>query len=187
MECWAPRRSALAGAAPTMHSGRSGQRNWRPRREPVKVRDMPALTLTFVDDSEADHYLIQHAAQALPSPVRTQHFLHADHFLISLDRGELTQDALITDLNMPGPSGFDLIGALRDRPAWRHLPVLVLSTSAAAVDRGHAAGLDVAGYFVKSLSYAAQVEQLHDMVAMIRRHAGPHGTTHEAVRPQTTM
>lgn len=92
---------------------------------------MPALTLTFVDDSEADHYLIQHAAQALPSPVRTQHFLHADHFLISLDRGELTQDALITDLNMPGPSGFDLIGALLDRPAWRHLPVLPPPSTAA--------------------------------------------------------
>lgn len=133
---------------------------------------MPALTLTLVDDSEADHFLIQHAAQALLTPVLTQHFLHADHFLTSLDRGELRQDALIVDLNMPGPNGFDLIGALRDRPAWRHLPILVLTTSAAAIDRDRAAHLDVAGYYVKSLSYAAQVEQLHDMVTRVERLAG---------------
>ncbi len=130
---------------------------------------MPGLTLTFVDDSEADHFLIRDAAEALEWPVHTQHFLHAGQFLTALDHGEVRQDAVITDLNMPGPTGFDLIGALRARPKWREMPVLVFTTSASAADRAQSAGLGVAGYFVKPVSYEALVGQLKDMVDLVRR------------------
>ena len=130
---------------------------------------MSELTLTFVDDSEADHVLIQDAVEALAFPVRCHHFVHARPFMEALDRGEIAPHAVITDLNMPGPTGFDLIGALRTRPMWAHLPVLILSTSPADVDRERAATLNIAGYFVKPVLYAALVEQLHEMVTLVQR------------------
>ena len=130
---------------------------------------MPGPLLTFVDDSEADHLLIQDALGTLNVPVRSQHFMQVNPFLAAMDRGEITQDAVITDLNMPGPSGFDLLQAIRSRHAGQPLPILIFSTSPAAADRARAAALDVAGYFVKPVSYDGLVEQLQDMVDLILR------------------
>ncbi len=134
---------------------------------------MHGFSLTFVDDNEAEHFLIQEAVGDLAVPVRSQHFLHADQFLESLERGEVTQDAVITDLNMPGRNGFELIHALRARREWLHLPVLILTTSAAEVDRARAADLDADGYFVKPLTQAALVEQLGAMLQVIRGRMTP--------------
>lgn len=130
---------------------------------------MRELSLTFVDDSESDHDLIQEALADLDVPVRSQHFLHAAHFLDSLARGEVTQDAVITDLNMPGPTGFDVIRALRTQAEWQDLPILVLTTSDSPKDRERASRLDIDGYFVKPVAHAALVAHLDAMVGLIRR------------------
>ena len=128
---------------------------------------MPGPLLTFVDDSEADHLLIQDALETLNIPVRSQHFVQVSQFLAALDCGEITQDAVITDLNMPGPSGFDLLQAIRSRHPGQTLPILIFSTSPAAADRALAAALDVDGYFVKPVSYDGLVAQLREMVDLV--------------------
>ena len=129
---------------------------------------MPGPLLTFVDDSEADHVLIQDALDTLKLSVRSQHFVQVGAFLDALDRGEITQDAVITDLNMAGPSEFDLLQALRDRNLMRTVPVVVFSTSPSDADRDRAAALHVAGYFVKPVAYAELVERLNDILTLIR-------------------
>lgn len=137
---------------------------------------MPALSLTFVDDNEADHLLLQDALDELEISTECRHFLHADEFLAALNRGELTLDAVITDLNMPGRDGFALIRALRASPTWRHLPVLVFTTSRAERDRAQAAALRADGYFVKPDSYNALVDELGVMIRLVQ-HCGAARTT----------
>ncbi|MDP9765517.1 response regulator [Deinococcus enclensis] len=114
--------------------------------------------LIFVDDSEADHLLIREALKALGSPVHSQHFLNAGHFLSALDSGTVTPDAVIIDLHMPGPSGFDLTPLLRVRLMARAFPLLVLTTSGTLGHRARAADLGVAGVDVKLLSFSGLVE-----------------------------
>jgi DNA-binding response OmpR family regulator len=38
-----------------------------------------------------------------------------------------TPSLIITDVVMPGMSGFDLVSALREHETWRHIPVVMLS------------------------------------------------------------
>lgn len=128
--------------------------------------------LIFVDDSEADHLLIQEVLKALGSPVHSQHFLNAGHFLSALDSGTVTPDAVITDLHTPGPSGFDLMRLLRVRPAARARPQLVLTKSGTPGDRARAADLGVAGFYVKPLSFSGLVDHLRDMIVSIQRWDG---------------
>lgn len=131
--------------------------------------EMLGPLLTFVDDSEADHFLIQDALGALNVRVRSQHFLHVRQFLAALDRGEITPDAVITDLKMPVLCGFDLLESVRSRHPDRTVPLIVFSTSRAPADYARAAALNVDGYFVKPVSYDGLVEQLRAMVDLIHR------------------
>lgn len=58
-------------------------------------------------------------------------------------------DLVITDLNMPRMDGFSLIRALRTEPAYRKVPILILTTESAAEmrERGREAG--ATGWLVK--------------------------------------
>lgn len=58
-------------------------------------------------------------------------------------------DAIITDLNMPNMNGFELIKALRSNPAYKFIPILMLTTEgdSAKKEEGKAAG--ATGWIVK--------------------------------------
>lgn len=124
----------------------------------------------FVDDNEAEHYLLTSALENVDLNVDAEHYLNAEHFLDTLDRGETTLDLLVTDLNMPGMTGFDLIERLRAQERWRSLPILVLSSSGADIDRTRAQTAGADAYFVKPLSAGELGQQL---IRMLTFAAGP--------------
>ena len=57
--------------------------------------------------------------------------------------GESAPDLLITDFMMPGMNGAELLAALRAMPAYRDLPVLVISAAPEAALRRYQLGYDV--------------------------------------------
>ena len=61
-------------------------------------------------------------------------------------------DLIITDLNMPYMDGFGLIDAVRANPAYKYVPILVLTTETdpQKKERGKAAG--ATGWIVKPFS-----------------------------------
>lgn len=61
-------------------------------------------------------------------------------------------DLVITDLNMPNMDGFEFIRALRDNPAYRELPVIILSSLGDNVSKETGSRLGVSSYVVKPFS-----------------------------------
>ncbi len=59
-------------------------------------------------------------------------------------------DAIISDIEMPGMSGFEFVAAIKSDPRWADIPVMALSSLSTQrdVDRGRGAGFD--DYIVKS-------------------------------------
>jgi two-component system chemotaxis response regulator CheY len=61
-------------------------------------------------------------------------------------------DLVITDLNMPNMDGFELIKALRENPAYKELPVVILTSLTDDLSKDRGAELGVDSYLVKPFS-----------------------------------
>ena len=74
-------------------------------------------------------------------------------------------DFVITDLMMPGSSGFDVLRRIRERAELRQLPVLVITGNAAtsAVSQAKALGAD--GYLLKPFTADLLMERVEAICA----------------------
>lgn len=76
-------------------------------------------------------------------------------------------DIILSDLNMPGKNGMDIITEIRNTPAYQHLPVIITSTSStkSIMEKCLAAG--ASDYVVKPdtfIDYLPFVKELHNII-----------------------
>jgi CheY-like chemotaxis protein len=69
-------------------------------------------------------------------------------------------DLLVTDLEMPGEGGFELLEKLRADPRHRQLPALVISSKDTAENRKRAAGLAAVDFITKPVTQEALIDAL---------------------------
>ncbi len=67
-------------------------------------------------------------------------------------RGGIKVDLLITDLNMPGMNGLELIKEVRQLPNYRFMPILFLTTESQQARRAEARAAGASGWLVKPAS-----------------------------------
>lgn len=79
--------------------------------------------------------------------------------------GEVSVDAVVTDLEMPRLNGYELVRDLRRRPATREVPVIVLTTRAGDKHVGLARQLGVTHYVTKPVDESRLVRLLQSLVA----------------------
>lgn len=99
------------------------------------------MNLLLVEDSIADITLIEEFIEELRLPVELSVFHDGDRALRSLRQWEGREkprrpDLILLDLNLPGYDGMEVLQQLRSDPdpCLRVIPVVVLTTSAAAAD-----------------------------------------------------
>lgn len=76
-------------------------------------------------------------------------------------------DLILSDLNMPGKNGFDILREVKSDPRYSSLPVIITSTSSTRtiIDKCLAAG--ASDYIVKPdtfIEYVPYVQKLHKLV-----------------------
>lgn len=74
-------------------------------------------------------------------------------------------DLLITDLNMPGMNGIELIREVRKLPAYKFLPILFLTTESQQSKRAEAKAAGASGWIVKP----ATAEDLLNTIKLVLR------------------
>ncbi|EFL51948.1 response regulator receiver protein [Solidesulfovibrio fructosivorans JJ]] len=80
----------------------------------------------------------------------------------ALEKASEGIDMVITDLNMPGMGGLELITRLRERADTRFTPILVLTTESQSDTRRRAVSAGASGWIVKP--FAPEV-----LLALVRR------------------
>ena len=112
------------------------------------------LNILLVEDDQVDVMNVQRAftKNKIANPLRVAG--NGVEALEKLGSGEIPLHRLLIllDLNMPRMNGIEFLRALRQDPALRHLPVVVLTTSDDERDRIEAYDLKIAGYIVKPVT-----------------------------------
>lgn len=124
-----------------------------------------ALTVMIVDDSPVMRTFIRRA-------MRLAGFDQADYLGASEGREALAQlrarpvDVILTDINMPGMNGEELLQELERDGALRSIPVVVISTDATR-DRVHRMlALGAQGYLAKPFSPEALREEIERVLGV---------------------
>ena len=79
----------------------------------------------------------------------------------------LLPDIILSDLNMPGKNGYDILEGIKSNPAYLHIPVIITSTSSAKVMIDRCLSLGAADYKVKPdtfIAYRAFAEELYQFI-----------------------
>ena len=117
-----------------------------------------AFKILIVEDSQASREFI---ASAVKSVSGVEAFTTSTGFdalkLLSRQRFDL----IITDINMPGINGLELINFVKKSPAYRQTPLFVVTTEGREQDRAKGLALGAAEYLVKPFA----PNQLEGLVA----------------------
>jgi CheY-like chemotaxis protein len=76
-------------------------------------------------------------------------------------------DVILSDLNMPGKNGYDIITEIRSSDEWSHIPVIIASTSSTTTIIEKCMALGASGYVVKPETFVAYVPFVKDLYNMI--------------------
>lgn len=74
-------------------------------------------------------------------------------------------DVIITDVNMPRMDGFGLISQVRAMPAFRSLPILVLTTESDPAKKARAREAGATGWIVKPFNPTQLIEAVQRVTA----------------------
>lgn len=127
-------------------------------RAEVPLGGLPAATILYVEDHASNIALMRHVMAAL-GPIQL-HVAETGPDGATLAR-ELRPDVILTDINLPGLSGFGLKAQLDADPLTRGIPVLAVSASARACDAERALSMGFRDYLTKPLDIAALAAALN--------------------------
>ena len=71
-------------------------------------------------------------------------------------------DLIITDINMPDINGLELIGFVKSNPAYRNIPLIIVSTEKTDEDKKRGIALGAFGYVEKPF-------KKEDLVAVVKK------------------
>ena len=108
-----------------------------------------AMTIMIVDDSAT--MLMSLKTGLTLSGFKVEEASCGQAALDKLKTG-VKPDLILTDINMPGMTGLELIGKIRVLPGFRFTPILTLTTESEASKRAEGKRLGATGWLVKPLA-----------------------------------
>ncbi len=111
----------------------------------------------LVEDSASEVMLFRRTLESLGTVVDLTVFASAEaaylHLMASLDHTTHRRpDLLVTDINLPGKTGLDLVRDIKATPVLRSLPCVVFSSSSAESDIRAAYDALASGYLTKPIT-----------------------------------
>lgn len=120
-------------------------------------------------------------------------FAHEDYQLTITDNGdtalvraeELVPDLVLADVYMPGKNGYELCAAIKQSPALRHVPVLLLAGSFEPFDEGKARAAGADAWIEKPFESQALIDKVAELLSAAPATAATAAPLAAAAEPET--
>ncbi len=118
------------------------------------------LNLVLIEDDEIDVMNVKRALERahVTNPLFVAHNGLEGLELLRSNQVPRDRRLVLLDLNMPKMNGIEFLRELRNDPALKATPVVVLTTSDDDRDKIHAYDLNVAGYLLKPVTFTNFVD-----------------------------
>ncbi len=117
--------------------------------------------ILYLEDEHSSIVLFKNALKVASSEMVFSYAYNGKEGLAFLENEEANLPNLIlTDLNMPRMDGFEFLQKIKSDKRFRHIPVLVFSTSEKKSDIEKAYELQASGYIVKPFGFDAFVDYI---------------------------
>ena len=116
------------------------------------------FNVLIVDDDEDDQFLIKAAFEKDSSQYNLQFATDGTDLLKGIESPHFLPDLILLDLNMPVMNGFEVLKHLKNSPIYRHVPVVVLTTSANEIDINRAYELGANTFITKPINHQSLVD-----------------------------
>jgi CheY-like chemotaxis protein len=129
---------------------------------------MKKYTIIIVENDEDEQFFMKEGFDATGLFEIIAQVTNGDDLLDWLqDHPSVQPDLVLSDLNMPGKNGLDILDAFKSNPKWAQIPVIITSTSStkSIIDKCYLKG--AADYMVKPdtfIEYQPFVKNLHQLV-----------------------
>ncbi len=135
------------------------------REEKIVPPEIKNLRVLIVDDNYTNRVILRETISlwgALPKEVEDG-FSALEELKFAIDRGKPYQ-LILSDKNMPGMEGFELVKRIREIPQYKKVPIIILSSDRAEADLKRVEGLGVSDFILKpvrrSRLYNAMVKEI---------------------------
>ncbi len=112
------------------------------------------MRVLLVEDNPADAELTRMALEAANKRIKLEHVWDGGEALAFLrDTDQREPDLILLDLNLPVMNGHETLDAIKNDPALKHIPVVIMTTSRAVKDVRSAYTNHAACYINKPLDF----------------------------------
>lgn len=116
------------------------------------------FNVLIVDDDEDDQLLIRAAFQTDSSQYNLHFACDGTDVLENIESPRFLPDLILLDLNMPRINGFEVLKHLKNSPLYRHVPVIMLTTSDHQTDIDLAYELGANSFITKPINHQALID-----------------------------
>lgn len=116
------------------------------------------FNVLIVDDDEDDQYLIKAAFEKDSAHYNLQFATDGTDVLENIESPKSLPDLVLLDLNMPIMNGFEVLQYLKNSPIYRHVPVVILTTSDNEDDINRAYELGANTFLTKPINHQSLVD-----------------------------
>lgn len=116
------------------------------------------FNVLIVDDDEDDQFLIRAAFEKDSERYNLHFAADGTDVLENIESPRFLPDLILLDLNMPRMSGFEVLTHLKKSPVYRHVPVVMLTTSENQADIDRAYELGANSFVTKPINHQSLVD-----------------------------
>lgn len=133
----------------------------------------PAYIL-YAEDDEEDRFIFLEAVRSVDESINIINVSNGQEAVDCLAKNSAGQElplAIVSDLRMPRCDGIDLLRRVKQEPRWKHIPVVLFSTSSSRADIALANSLHAEAFYTKPGTYQEFVDMVKAILARCRQHS----------------